>query len=209
MLHRRRVVGVASAVFVTACGSSAVGRDTTTTRVPLSTRADSAPVDHSAGIAILSCVERRDTLSTYHYQLRNSRSGMIVNWELGYSDDEPQDSASENNGGRLSALPVNSSPKFGATDDWLPVGAYTAPEHWRPEFSRVEETGGFFISWVAEAPSNEVGLAPGERLSGFSVTVRGADSVYLTGPWTAYNLGATNPMGRLIPAVCDSIIDRR
>jgi hypothetical protein len=45
-----------------------------------------------------------------------------------------------------------------------------APEHWRPEFSRVEETRGFFISWVVEAPSNEVGLPPGERLSGFSVT---------------------------------------
>lgn len=203
-------IAVAIAVAAAACKPSSPGRDSTVVHTPRvqdmsAARPDSPTAAHSQGIAILSCVERGDTLSVYRYQVRNGRAGMIVNWQLGYADDEPQDSASENNGGRLTVLPINSAPKFAEPDEWLPLGAYASPDHWRPEFVRVEETRGFLIAWVAEAPSNELGIAPGDRLGGFSVTVRGADSAYLTGPWTAYDLSAKTPMGRLMPAPCDSV----
>jgi hypothetical protein len=167
---------------------------------------DSTRVDHSAGASILSCVERRDSMWVYHYALQNGKSGMVEHWELGYSDDEPQDKNSINNGGQLRVLPIRSDPKYDRADEPLPSRSYSAPAHWGASFTRVEETEGFFISWAVEAPSNELGLAPGARLSGFGVTLPRPDNAYLTGNWTLNQVAASTPMGKLTPVPCDSIL---
>jgi hypothetical protein len=152
---------------------------------------------------VLVCVERGSSLRTYRYKVRNMTKKQGVVWMLGFGTEYPDDPAADSMGGAdLMALPLHA--RYDADVQDLRPEGYTVPPHWRAELSRVEETAGFLIEFLADT-TPKYGIPANSSLAGFSVTVPRGDSAYVVGRWKLLVLAPGDFAGRLRQVPCDSV----
>ncbi len=120
----------------------------------------------------------------YHYEVRNSGAGEIRRFYLGCECRAPGESGIA----ELQALPVNAQPvRTDAFGTWyeLPADAVTQPGGWRTRLLKPHGSTGHWIEWYMPAAAKP-GIPAGATVTGFSVTIAGADETYLVSRYTLH-----------------------
>lgn len=119
--------------------------------------------------------------TVYQYTVVNNSSQRIVGFSLG---SDYAHGISE-----LTTYPENWS-----ADTGIANGTVLSPVKWSPMLITTEESPAFEIQWRNDGSAD---ISPGQTLTGFSVSVLGQASQYMTTHWTAIMGNATAASGLL------------
>jgi hypothetical protein len=121
----------------------------------------------------------------YRYEIRNTGPGEIRRIQIGC----------DCRGGPVGVLPqlrvLPLQAEADRTDDFgtwfkLPPEATNQPPGWRARLLQPRGASGYWIEWYMPAARANAGISAGQTLTGFSITLPGADETYLSAHYTIH-----------------------
>ena len=151
--------------------------------------ADSIAADTFPKATVIVCVEHRDSVTVYSYQVHNGLNTTARLWQLGWVGQYSSDTTDAPlGGGELFTYPRGADTTSVSGEEHLGVASVRTPEHWTATLQHVEDSNGAVILW--ESMDSVMGskarfaIHPGETKSGFSVFVPEPDDAYERGHFT-------------------------